>query len=115
MKNFILFFRMDILSKEAQPTKKQMKVYMEQWNEWVEGIIDKNKLLSGNHLSQKGMVLKPGGKLSAGPYVKSKESIAGYLIIQAKDIKEASEIAEKCPILFGKGTSVEIREIESLN
>ncbi|MBL7777896.1 MAG: hypothetical protein JNK66_06280 [Chitinophagales bacterium] len=36
--------------------------------------------------------------------------IAGYIIILAKNLDEATKIAKKCPILNGQNTSVEIRE-----
>jgi hypothetical protein len=48
--------------------------------------------------------------MKEGPYVLNKESIAGYIIILAKDMEDATSIAKKCPILQGEGTSVEVRE-----
>jgi hypothetical protein len=38
MKNFLLIFRMDVTTKEAQPTPAQMKLYMIQWMEWINDI-----------------------------------------------------------------------------
>jgi hypothetical protein len=112
MQEFILFFRMDIITKEGQPSPKQMKIYMQQWNEWVGGIAAQKKLSGGNHLSTKGKVLKPGKVVTAGPYTAHKESVAGYILIKAKDFNKAVSIAKRCPILQGKGTSVEVRKID---
>lgn len=111
MKEFVLFFRMDILTKEVQPTAEQMKGYMEQWMEWINGISAKGQLADGgNHFLPSGKLLKPKNEISEGPYVVNNESIAGYIIIRAGDIDEAAVIAKECPILKGVGTSVEVRE-----
>ncbi|MDP4275967.1 MAG: YciI family protein [Bacteroidota bacterium] len=112
MKEFVLMFRMDITSKDAQPSPEQMKLYMTQWMEWINDISDKGQLGDGgNHFSRNGKVLKPKQEELDGPYTKDNESVAGYIIIFAKNIKDAEKIAKRCPILNGDGTSVEIREI----
>jgi hypothetical protein len=111
MKEFVLIFRMDIMTKEAQPSPEQMKLYMTQWMEWINDISAQGKLADGgNHLSRSGKVLRPKNSMTDEPYVSNKESVAGYIIILAKDIDDAVHIAKKCPILQGEGTSVEVRE-----
>jgi len=112
MKEFLLLFRMDILTKDAQPTDAQMKKYMVQWMKWIDGITAKGQLIEGgNHLLPVGTVLRKDFADSNKPYVARKESVTGYIIILAKDMKLATAIAKKCPILKGDGTSVEVREI----
>lgn len=114
MKKYVLLFRMDILSKEKQVDKKQMEVYMQQWMLWINEIASKNQLADGgNHFSKEGRVLKPNHEITKSPYVAENISLAGYIIILAKNMSDATLIAEKCPILNGEGTSVEIREISS--
>ena len=111
MREFVLLFRMDITSKEAQPTKKQMEIYMQQWMAWINEIADVDQLADGgNHFSQQGRVLKPNNEIIDTPHIAENNSIAGYIIIYAKNLDEATKIAKKCPILSGQNTSVEIRE-----
>jgi len=111
MKEFVLLFRMDITTKEAQPSPGQMKLYMTQWMEWINDISAQGQLANGgNHLLFSGKVLRPKNVIIDEPYISNKESVAGYIIILAKDIDDAVFIAKKCPILQGEGTSVEIRE-----
>ena len=111
MKEYVLLFRMDILNKAAKPTKEQMNIYMQQWTQWVNSIASKMQLADGgNHFSREGRVLKPNGKVINTPYTAENNSVAGYIIILAKDIDEATSIAQQCPILQGENTSVEIRE-----
>jgi len=111
MKEYILLFRMNILTESIQPTKEQMAAYMSQWMHWINEIADKGQLASGgNHLSRTGKVIRPQNEIINEPYAVNMESVAGYIIILAKNMDDASEIAKRCPILNGKGTSVEIRE-----
>ena len=114
MKEFVLIFRMDITTKEAQPSAIQMELYMAQWMEWINNISAQGQLAAGgNHLSRSGRVIRPENVMADEPYTINKESVAGYIIILAKDIEDAVRIAEKCPILQGEGTSVEVRETET--
>jgi hypothetical protein len=114
MRRFVLIFRMDILTKESQPSKKQMGIYMQQWMEWINFIANKGQLADGgNHFSKSGKVLKPKNEMIKGPYSLNKESVAGYIIILANNTNDAVKLGKKCPILQGEGTSVEIREVSS--
>ncbi|MBI5372422.1 MAG: transcription initiation protein [Sphingobacteriales bacterium] len=111
MRKFVLLFRMDIARKEAQPTRKQMETYMQQWIRWIDEIADNDQLANGgNHFSLQGRVLKPNNEVIETPHVADNNSVAGYIIVLAKNIDEATKIAKKCPILNGRNTSVEIRE-----
>jgi hypothetical protein len=111
MKEFALIFRMDITTKESQPSPEQMKLYMTQWMKWINEISSNGQLANGgNHFLPNGKVIRPKNTITDGPYSANKESVAGYILVLAKDIKDAVSIAEKCPILQGEGTSVEIRE-----
>ncbi|GAT63761.1 YciI family protein [Paludibacter jiangxiensis] len=112
MKEFALIFRMDITTKEAQPTEEQMRGYMEQWMSWINYIDQEGQLVEGgNHFSREGRVLKAGKSIIEGPYIADGNSIAGYILIRATDMDDATRVAEKCPILQGENTSVEIREL----
>jgi hypothetical protein len=102
---------MDIMTEEVQPSPEQMKLYMTQWMEWIKDISAHGQLAKGgNHLSNTGKLLRPKDVMDDKPYSANKESVAGYIIILAKDIDDAVSIAKKCPILQGDGTSVEVRE-----
>lgn len=111
MKTFVLLFRMDITDPKKQPSKKQMEQYMRQWMLWINEIEDNGQLADGgNHFSREGRVLKPKGEITHNPCIENNMSVAGYIIITADSIDEATTIAAKCPILNGDQTSVEIRE-----
>jgi hypothetical protein len=114
MKEYILLFRMNIIDEAAQPTAEQMDMYMQQWMAWLNEISNKGQLADGgNHFSRQGRVLRPHKQVSDMPYQAEKQSVAGYILVLAKDIDEATEMAQKCPILNGNNTSVEIRETDN--
>ncbi len=111
MKEFVLLFRMDLANQEAQPTKEQMEIYMQQWIGWINDIAGNDQLADGgNHFSRQGRVLKPNNEVIETPHIADNNSVAGYIIVLAENIDEATKIAKKCPILNGHNTSVEIRE-----
>lgn len=85
---------------------------MQQWMKWINGIAKNEQLADGgNHFSRQGRVLKPQNQIIDTPYIADNNSVAGYIIILADNIEGATEIAQKCPILNGENTSVEIREV----
>ena len=115
MDEFIVLMRLDILTKEAQPSPEQLQVYMKMYHEWAGGIAAQNKFVGGKGLSTEGKVLKANNVITDGPYAEIKESIAGFIIIKAKDFDEAVSLAKDCPILLGEGNSVEVRKVVSVH
>lgn len=102
---------MDITTEESQPTPAQMETYMQQWMTWINEIAGNDQLADGgNHLSKQGRVIKSNKKVIETPHISDNNSVAGYIVILAKDFNQATNIAIKCPILNGQNTSIEIRE-----
>lgn len=115
MNEFLILMRLDLITKEAQPSPQQLQVYMKQYHDWVEGIVAQKKFLGGKGLSTEGKVIKPDHVITDGPFVEIKESLAGFISILAEDFEDAVEIAKRCPILGGAGNSVEVRQIVSVH
>ena len=111
MDEFIVLMRLDLITKDAQPTPEQMKVYMQSYHQWVDGIVAQGKFVGGTGLAMEGKVIKPGKVVTDGPFAEIKESIAGFVVVRAKDLDEAVQLAAACPILNGQGNSVEVRKI----
>ena len=111
MKEFVMIIRLEALP-EVNFTPEEEQSLMGVWEKWIDGIIDRNILVSrGNRLGADGRTLKNGIVVTNGPYVELKEIIGGYIIIRANSIDEAAEIAKGAP-LVGVGT-IEIRGIFS--
>lgn len=115
MDEYIIMMRLDLITQEAQPTPEQMEGYMKMYHEWVNGIIARNRFAGGTGLSKEGKVIRSGQVITDGPFVEIKESIAGFIIVRAESLEEATEMGAACPILFGEGNSVEVRKIVSVH
>jgi hypothetical protein len=112
MDEYLILMRLDLLTKEAQPSPEQMEGYMKLYHDWVGGIAAQNKFVGGTGLATEGRVLKFGNVITDGPFVEIKESLAGFITIRATDLEDATNIAKGCPILGGEGNSVEVRKIQ---
>jgi hypothetical protein len=68
----------------------------------------------GNPLEPSGRVVKAGGKtVTDGPYAETKDIVAGYMVVDARDLAHAIELASGCPI-FETGGLVEVRPVTKM-
>lgn len=110
MKEFILLFRNETADSDYILSKEEMQKDMVHWKEWITEVIQSGKFVSTQPLDYEGAVLRPGS-ITDGPYVESKEILAGYLICKVETIEEAISIGKKCPILRYPKGSLEVRPI----
>jgi hypothetical protein len=89
---------------------EQMQQLTQKWMDWRASLEKNGHVHSfGERLDGNGKVVRGASKsVSDGPYVEVKDAIQGYMVVNAKDLEEAAEIAKSCPVLDSKG-SVEIR------
>jgi hypothetical protein len=111
MTEFLYIYR----GRDTYASPEQMQKATEKFIAWVKNLATQGHLKSpGNPLEDAGMVIKGKQKVvTDGPYAEAKDIIAGYSIIEAKDIRQAAELAKDCPIYEGGG-SVEVRPIRKL-
>lgn len=112
MEEYLLLMRLDILTKEAQPSPEQMQEYMKMYRDWVGGIAAQGKFVKGTGLSTEGKVAHSGGIVTDGPFAELKESLAGFIIVKAESFVDALAMAQDCPILGGAGNTVEVRKVQ---
>ena len=117
MSQFLYLYRMaDAARQEAMGTPERAQQSMQRWLAWMQ------QLESKGHLKDRGQPLELGGKVvrgaqktvTDGPYAEAKDLVAGFTIIQARDVNEAVELSHGCPILEGGG-SVEVRPVMKMN
>jgi hypothetical protein len=113
MKEFMLLIRtpgdhMNMLSPEQQ------QQHLQKVMAYMGGLMKSGKLKSAQPLEMEGHIIEgTKGKLKDGPYNESKEVIAGYFLIQAKDLAEAMQIAKDNPVFEdGTGARIEVRPIK---
>jgi hypothetical protein len=116
MSDFVYLFRSnDEDRRERMGTPERAQQTMQVWLAWM------RELEANGHLKSPGQPLDVGGRLvrgkakliTDGPYVEAKDMVLGFIVVQARDLDEATEIAKGCPILGGTG-SVEIRPVRTL-
>jgi hypothetical protein len=94
---------------------EQMQQTMKKWTDWKDALEEDGHIkLLGERLDGTGKVVRGKAKgVTDGPYVEVKDFVQGYMLVEAKDIDKAVELAKGCPILEGDGT-VEIRPFLSM-
>jgi hypothetical protein len=114
MSKFMYLFRSNPTAYQSM-SPEQMQQNLKKWMDWKD-TLEKNGHVNmlGERLDGTGKVIK--GKAKAvidGPYVEVKDFIQGYMLVEAKDLDQAVELAKGCPILNIDGT-VEIRPFLSI-
>ncbi len=96
----------------AEQTQKQM----EKWTAWIEKLRTSGKYHSGEPLTREGMkVTGKNGKLVVdGPFAESKESVGGFIVLEASTLQEATEMAKEYPD-YSVGGSVSIRPVMKMD
>ncbi len=116
MNDFLLVFRADKIAINKMPLRspEEMEANAKRWMTWIAGITAQGKLVDkGNRLFGAGKVLTADHVIADGPYTEIKECVAGYTIVRAASLEEATELSKGCPILL-VGGSVEVREINPM-
>lgn len=113
MSEFVYLFRStEAQQAEAMGTPEQAQKSLQVWLAWI------RELEAKGHLKDPGQPLAPQGKvvrgpsqvISDGPYAEAKDLVLGFMLVEARDLAHAAQIARGCPIAAGGG-SVEVRPI----
>jgi len=113
MSEFVCLFRIGAAERrQAMGTPERAQQSMQAWLAWM------RELEAKGHLKDRGQPLEDAGKVvrgrqklvTDGPYVEVKDLVAGFIVIEARDLAQAAELAKGCPILQGDG-SVEVRPV----
>jgi hypothetical protein len=117
MSEFVFLFRAtDAEQREAMGTPERAQQSMKTWLAWIRDLEAKG------HLKNPGQPLEPGGKVVSGrkrlvtdgPYAETKDLVLGFIVIEARDLAQAVELAGGCPMVEGGG-SVEVRPVGKLS
>jgi hypothetical protein len=115
MKEFMLLIRTEgdhLLTLSPEEQQKHVQKVMV----YIEDLMKAGKLKSAQPLEMDSAIVSgTKGKLKDGPFNESKEVIAGYFLILAKDLKEAVEIAKRNPVFESANFArIEVRPIKVL-
>jgi hypothetical protein len=115
MAKFLCLFRSKVAADAKPPSPEEMQRSMKAWMNWMEDLKRKGHLVSpGETLDGTGKVVRGKAKaVTDGPYAEAKDTIGGYLLLEAGDLAQAAELAKGCPILESDGL-VEVRPLMSM-
>ena len=113
MKEFMLLIRTEgdhllhLSPEEQQKHIREVMVYMGD-------LMKSGALKSAQPLEQQGVMISgTKGKLKDGPFNETKEVIAGYFLLQAKNLDEAVRIARNNPVFSSSPTArIEVRPVK---
>ena len=109
MPKFMLVYRGPVVT--TPPSPEEMQGALKMWGDWIGKFMATGEIVDGGDgLLPTGKVVRPGGIVSDGPFMESKEILGGYSIVSVTDYDEAIEIAKECPATL-HGGSVEIRQL----
>jgi hypothetical protein len=114
MAKFLYLFRLDEEGwKSASPEELQRRMTV--WMSWLEDLKKAGQLVArGERLETTGKVVRGKAKVvTDGPYAEAKDTIGGYMLVEATDLAQAAELSKGCPILAGEGM-VEVRPIVTM-
>jgi hypothetical protein len=112
MSEFTYLFR----GRKTFASPEETQRHLGKWLAWFKDLDAKGYLKDPGHpLEDSGSVVKGKQKVvQDGPFAEAKDIVAGYIVIEAKDLDEATDLAKGCPILE-VGGSVEVRALRTMN
>ncbi len=114
MNTYVFFIRAG--KEEIENISDQEKMARnKRWMNWVSALAKQGKLAEGgNHLALDGKVIESQGVVHEGPFEQNQTCLLGYILVHAVSYEEAIKFTKGCPVLEGKDTTIEIREISTL-
>ena len=114
MSEFVFLFRSDKATAErAMGTPENAQRSLQSWLVWLRELEARGSLKNpGQPLERTGVVVS-GTSVIDGPYAEAKDLVLGFLVVEARDLSHAAEIAKGCPIAIGGG-AVEVRPVASM-
>jgi len=110
MEKFMMIMRED-LKKLRQYTNEERFADMHAMFEWTQSLIDTGHHVHSEPLAISGGLVSKTDVLTDGPFIESKEGIAGYFIIQAENLSYAISIAQTCPLVKMGMAIIEVRPV----
>ena len=108
--DYLLFFRSTVWDHGM--TQEEISQVMELLTVWFDDLDTRGLTDGGMRLSVEGRIVRhyKGRFVSDGPFVESKEAVAGYVHVRVRDMDEAVAIAQSWPGL-AYGLSIEVRPV----
>ena len=98
--------------QEAMGTPERAQKSLEAWVGWIKRLESEGLLKNpGLPLERSGATVR--GKpltVTDGPFTEAKNIVLGFIVVSARDLAHATELAKTCPLALGGGI-VEVRPV----
>src|ERR1051326_3918622 len=109
MEKFLLLIREDIERLRNAPETHEKRI--QQMVKWVEMLGESGNYLGGEPLGTQGKYVSKDTVLSDGPFIEAKESISGYVFLNAENLEQAVSMAQTCPYVMDGTMVIEVRPV----
>jgi hypothetical protein len=109
MSQFVFLYR----GVDRSATPEEMQQIIQKWMAWMKQLGEKGHIKDMGHpLEYSGKIVKGKQKktVTDGPFIETKDVVAGYTLVEAKDLAHAVELSMSCPI-FERDGFVEVRPV----
>lgn len=114
MKEFMLLIRTEDDHLKNMSAEEQQE-HVQKVGGYIDKLMKEGKLKGAQPLEMDGVIVQgTQGVVKDGPFNETKEVIAGYFHILAKDLEEAVEIAKANPIFEDSDGKIEVRPIKTM-
>ena len=114
MKDYLLIIRTEG-SVWSDLSPEQLQKHLEHGMAYIGNLMKEGKLKNANPIDKGSRIItESNGQIKDGPFNESKEVIAGYFHIIAKDIDEAVEIAKANPIFKDIPAKIEVHPMMAI-
>lgn len=108
MSQFVYLYR----GGENGRSPERAQQMIQKWRAWLKELGDKGHIKDpGQPLERTGKLVKGKQKtVTDGPFAEAKDVVGGYTLIEARDLDQAAELSQGCPIFEVDGL-VEVRPV----
>ena len=108
--DYMLFFRGPDWDHGLSPDELQRTI--DRVTAWMNGLQEQGMVKAGQPLASAGKLVsrKKGQPVTDGPYIESKETVGGYLLIAVESFEAALAVARSCPTL-DYNITIEVRPV----
>jgi hypothetical protein len=110
MKKFLFLIREDLKVRSAL-TPEEFLHNCKMVSQWIDTMARTGNYLQADGLTGDGRYIGRNYMLTDGPFIEAKESISGFILIQAEDMDRAAALGRTCPLIDMGFAVVEVRPI----
>ena len=111
MSKYLYIFRGGAASLSTPLSPSELQAHLAKWTVWMRELREAGHNPGGQPLRREGKSLRGRDTVvTDGPFAEAKDLVTGTLVVEAKDLDAAVELARACPVLEIDG-SVEVRVV----